>query len=53
LANEEKIRDLCARISSYPEGSKQFRKALVELRDVLEIHIAELLEKRAASKLAE
>jgi hypothetical protein len=40
-------------MSSYPEDSKQFWQALVELRDVLEVHIAELLEKRAASEVAD
>jgi len=53
VTTEQKIRDLCTRISSYPEGSSQFRQTLVELRDVLEVHIAELRQKRAASKVTE
>jgi hypothetical protein len=40
VPSEKKIRDLCAKISSLPEGSKQFWKSLVELRDVVEEHTA-------------
>jgi len=49
LENEQKIRDLCAKISSHPEGSEQFWQALLELRDTLEVHIAELREKVATA----
>jgi hypothetical protein len=47
LDSEQKIRDLCTRLSSQPEGSNEFWQALVELRDALEAHIAELRERAA------
>jgi hypothetical protein len=49
LANEQTIRDLCTKISSCPEGSKQFWQALIELRDALEVHIVALREELAAA----
>jgi hypothetical protein len=49
LENEQKIRDLCASLCSCPEGSDEFWHALVELRDTLELHIADLRERVTAS----
>jgi hypothetical protein len=48
LESEQKIRDLCATLCSCREGSNEFWQALVELRDTLEIHIAQLREKVVA-----
>jgi hypothetical protein len=47
MSSEHKIRDLCEKVSSFPEGSKQFWLALVELRDALEEHIPRLREETA------
>jgi len=49
LESEQKIRDLCTRLSLQPEGSNEFWQSLVELRDALEVHIAELRERAAIS----
>jgi len=47
VSAEREIRDLCAKVSSFPEGSDQFWRALAELRDVLEKHTGQLRNKRA------
>ena len=49
LENEQKIRDLCATLCSHPEGSNEFWQTLVDLRDTLELHIADLREKIATT----
>jgi hypothetical protein len=48
VSAEREIRDLCAKVSSFPEGSEQFWRALAELRAALEDHTARLRRKRAA-----
>jgi hypothetical protein len=40
MSGEQKIRDLCDKISAVPEGSTEFWHYLVELRNVLQEHIA-------------
>jgi len=49
MSDEKKIRDLCAKVSSAPEGSTEFWQALTELRDALQEHI-ELLRQARENK---
>ena len=46
VSAEREIRDLCAKVSSFPEGSEQFWRALAELRDALEKHTLQLRKNR-------
>jgi hypothetical protein len=47
VSSEREIRDLCAKVSSFPEGSARFWRTLAELRDALEKHTARLRKKNA------
>lgn len=46
VSAEREIRDLCAKVSSFPEGSPQFWRALAELRNALEKHTTRLRKQR-------
>lgn len=49
MSSQQRIHDLCKKVSSFPEGSEEFWQALVELRDTLVEHTA-LLRKKIAGE---
>lgn len=47
VSTDRQIRNLCAKVASFPEGSESFWRALAELRDALEKHMARMRRKSA------